>query len=112
MDRWLAGAPFPVPEPARLREAFLWSETRLVRKDATVRLFGGAYETDPALARRKVECVFDPFDLSVLFVRRDGKDAGTATPTPDTRHSHPKARPENPVSGDEAPAPPASTTSP
>ena len=35
MDRWLAGGPFPVPEPARLREAFLWSEARLVRKDAT-----------------------------------------------------------------------------
>ena len=28
LERWLAGGPFPVPEPARLREAFLWSETR------------------------------------------------------------------------------------
>ena len=46
----------------------MWSETRLVRKDATVRLYGGGYETDPALAGRKVECVYDPFDLSVLEI--------------------------------------------
>jgi putative transposase len=50
-----------------------------------------------------VELVFDPFDLTVLFVRRDGKDAGTATPHHITRHSHPKARPEDPGSGDDAP---------
>ena len=80
MDRWLAGAPFPVPEPAQLREAFLWSENRLVRKDATIRLFGGAYETDPVLAGRKVECVFDPFDLTVLEIRWNGSPYGTAVP--------------------------------
>ena len=96
MDRWLAGAPFPVPEPAQLREAFLWSETRLVRKDATVRLFGGAYETDPALAGRKVECVFDPFDLSVLEIRWNGSPYGLAVPRKIGRHSHPKAKPEEP----------------
>ena len=96
IDRWLAGAPFPVPEPARLREAFLWSETRLVRKDATVRLFGGAYETDPALAGRKVECVFDPFDLTVLEIRWNGSPYGLAVPRKIGRHSHPKAKPEVP----------------
>ena len=80
MDRWLAGAPFPVPEPAQLREAFLWSEIRLVRRDATIRLFGGAYETDPALAGRKVECVFDPFDLTVLEIRWNGSPYGLAAP--------------------------------
>jgi putative transposase len=96
MDRWLAGAPFPVPEPAQLREAFLWSEARLVRKDATIRLFGGAYETDPALAGRKVECVFDPFDLSVLEIRWNGSPYGLAVPRVIGRHSHPKAKPEEP----------------
>src|SRR6266571_6732579 len=80
IGRWLAGAPFPVPEPGQLREAFLWSETRLVRKDATVRLFGGAYETDPVLAGRKVECVFDPFDLTVLEIRWNGSPYGLAVP--------------------------------
>jgi putative transposase len=96
MDRWLAGAPFPVPEPAQLREAFLWSEIRLVRKDATIRLFGGAYETDPVLAGRKVECVFDPFDLTVLEIRWNGSPYGLAVPRKITRHSHPKAKPEEP----------------
>ena len=80
VQRWLAGAPFPTPSPAQLREAFLWAEYRMVRKDATIKLFGGAYETDPALAGRKVECVFDPFDLSVVEVRWNGRPWGLATP--------------------------------
>ncbi|MGO9162777.1 MAG: DDE-type integrase/transposase/recombinase, partial [Streptosporangiaceae bacterium] len=103
MDRWLAGAPFPVPSAAQLREAFLWSEYRVVRKDATIKLFGGAYETDPALAGRKAECVFDPFDLTVIEVRWNGTPYGIAVPRHIRRHSHPKAKPETPA------APPPAT---
>ena len=103
VQRWLAGAPFPTPAPAQLREAFLWAEYRLVRKDATIKLFGGAYETDPALAGRKVECVFDPFDLSVIEVRWNGRPWGLARPQHISRHSHPKAKPEDPA------APPPAT---
>jgi putative transposase len=103
MDRWLAGAPFPTPSPERLREAFLWSEHRLVRKDATIKLFGGVYETGPELAGRKVECVFDPFDLTVVEVRWNGAPAGLAAPQQIRRHSHPKAKPETPA------APPPAT---
>jgi putative transposase len=97
IGRWLAGAPFPTPSPAQLREAFLWAEYRMVRKDATIKLFGGAYETDPALAGRKVECVFDPFDLSVVEVRWNGRPYGLARPQHIGRHSHPKAKPEDPA---------------
>jgi putative transposase len=97
IQRWLAGAPFPTPSPARLREAFLWSEWRLVAKTATIKLFGGVYETEPALAGRKVECVFDPFDLSAVEVRWNGKPYGLARPQQVPRHSHPKAKPENPA---------------
>ena len=50
-----------------------------------------------------MELVFDPFDLTVLFVRRDGKDAGTATPHRHHPAPHPKALPEDPGSGDDAP---------
>ncbi len=97
IDRWLPGAPFPVPDPARLREAFLWSEHRMVRKDATLSLFGGLYQADDlSLAGRKVECVFDPFDLSVLEIRWNGAQHGLARPQRIGRHSHPKARPEQP----------------
>jgi putative transposase len=74
-----------------------------VSKTALVSLHGNRYQVDPALAGRRVELVFDPFDLTVLFVRCGGKDAGTATPHHITRHSHPKARPEDPGSGDDVP---------
>ena len=104
LQRWLAGAPFPAPSPAQLAEAFLWSEHRQVRKDATVKLFGGIYETDPALAGRTVECVFDPFDLARIEVRWHGKPYGLATPRHIRRHAHPKARPEHPSAD-----PPAAT---
>jgi putative transposase len=97
IQRWLAGAPFPTPSPEQLREAFLWSEWRLVAKTATIKLFGGVYETEPALAGRRVECVFDPFDLSAVEVRWNGKPWGLARPQHIGRHSHPKAKPEDPA---------------
>ena len=107
IERWLAGAPFPTPSPEQLREAFLWSELRTVAKTATIKLFGGVYETDPVLAGRRVECVFDPFDLAVVEVRWNGKPYGLARPHQVSRHSHPKAKPETPA----APPPgPGSTT--
>jgi type II secretory pathway predicted ATPase ExeA len=97
MSRWLAGAPFAVPSPAQLREAFLWSEQRIVSaKTATVKLFGGVYETDPALAGRRVELIFDPFDLTAIEVRWNGKPRGLAVPQQIRRHAHPKAKPETP----------------
>jgi putative transposase len=103
LARWEAGGPFPLPAAEDLAEAFRWSEWRTVSKTALVSLHGNRYQVDPALARRRVELAFDPFDLNVLFVRHDGKDAGTAAPYQITRHSHPKARPEDPGSGDGAP---------
>ena len=65
-------------------------------------MHGNRYQVDPGLAGRRVELVFDPFDLTILSVRSGGKDAGTATPHHITRHAHPKARPE-PLPGDNAP---------
>ena len=103
IERWLAGAPFPTPSPERLREAFLWSELRTVAKTATIKLFGGVYQTDPVLAGRRVECVFDPFDLTRVEVRWNGRPYGLATPHQVSRHSHPKAKPETPA------APPPAT---
>jgi putative transposase len=75
----------------------LWSELRTVAKTATIKLFGGIYETDPVLAGRRVECVFDPFDLAVVEVRWNGKPYGLAKPQQIRRHSHPKAKPEAPA---------------
>lgn len=95
--RWSAGGPFPLPAPAALAEAFLWSEHRTVTKTATVSLQGNTYQVDPGLVGRRVELVFDPFDLVTVEVRHRGTRAGIAVPHRIERHSHHKARPETPT---------------
>ena len=65
-------------------------------KTATVSLHGNTYEVDPLLVGRRVELVFDPFDLTTIEVRYRGVPAGTAIPHRIGRHAHPKARPETP----------------
>jgi putative transposase len=96
LARWLAGGPFPSPTPAALAEAFLWEERRTVTKTATVSLHGNTYEVDAALVGRRVELVFDPFDLTTIEVRTGGVPMGVAIPHRIGRHAHPKARPETP----------------
>ena len=85
-----------------LTEAFLWSQLRTVTKTATVSLHGNTYQVEPALAGRKVELVFSPFNLEQIEVRHGGRSYGPAVPHVITRHAHPKARPETP---EPAPAP-------
>lgn len=103
LARWQAGAPFPLPTPASLAEAFLWEERRTVTKTATVSLHGNIYQVDPGLAGRRIELIFDPFDLTTVEARLGGVPAGPALPHRIGRHAHPKARPETP------PAPPTPT---
>jgi putative transposase len=81
----------------------LWSETRTVTKTATVSLFTNTYEVDAALVGRKVELVFDPFDLTRIEVRWNNRPMGAAVPVVIGRHAHPAARPEPGVE----PPPPA-----
>ena len=94
LARWAAGAggPLPLPSPAQLREAFLWSERRTVKKTATVSLHGNTYQVDPSLVRCTVELVFDPFDLADIEVRHKGRPAGKAVPFVIGRHRHAKTR--------------------
>ncbi|HEX6523227.1 MAG TPA: DDE-type integrase/transposase/recombinase [Streptosporangiaceae bacterium] len=89
--RYAAAGPAALPEPARLRHAFAWSALRLVRKTATVELEGNVYSVDPFLTGRRVELVFDPFDMAQLEVWWQGRKAGTAVPQVIGRHAHPKA---------------------
>ena len=93
IERWLV-RPLPLPTPGQLREAFLWSEWRTVTKTATVGLHANTYEVDAALAGRKVELVFDPFDLTSIEVRWHGRPMGQAVPRTIGRHVHAKARPD------------------
>jgi putative transposase len=90
-----AGAP-ALPTPALLREAFLWSQERTVTKTATVSLHGNTYEVDAALLGRKVELVFDPFDLCRIEVRYQHRPFGLAVPLVIGRHTHPQAQRELP----------------
>jgi putative transposase len=99
LERFLAGLPDgtpKLPSPAELRDAFLWSERRQVTKTAEVSLHGNRYHVDPALVGTAVELVFDPFDLTRIEVRYQGRAMGTATPAIIGRHVHPAAKPEQP----------------
>ena len=78
-----------IPDLALVREAFLFSETRTVTKTATVSLYGNDYEVDQALVGRKIDLVFDPFDLSLINVRYMDRDFGVAAIHKISRHSHP-----------------------
>jgi len=94
LARWASGIsqPVPLPSPAQLREAFLWSERRTVKKTATVSLHGNLYQVDASLVRCVVELVFDPFDLTDIQVRHKGQPAGMAIPFLIGRHRHAKTR--------------------
>ena len=82
-----------IPPMAQVREAFLFSETRTVTKLATVSLYSNHYEVDAALIGRRVELVFDPFDLERISVRYNDTDFGLAIPQKIGRHTHPMAKP-------------------
>lgn len=99
LERFMAPGPPALPSREQLHEAFLWSETRTVTKTATVSLHGNSFEVDAALVGRKAELVFDPFDLTAIEVRFEGRPMGQAVPVRICRHTHPKAR------ADSSPAP-------
>lgn len=64
-----------------------------VTKTATIGLHGNTYEVDAAMVGRKVEAVFDPFDLTDIQIRWQGQPMGAAVPYRIGRHVHHKARP-------------------
>ena len=92
LDRFaVLGSP-QIPSMALVREAFLFSEWRTVTKTATVSLFSNHYEVDQALIGRRIELVFDPFDLESITVRYMDTDFGLAVPQRIGRHVHPLAK--------------------
>lgn len=91
LARFMAAGIPAVPGPDLLREAFLWSHTRVVTKTATISLAGNRYETDPVLVGRRVEAIFDPFDLTDVEIRWNGQSFGIAAVHRLGSHVHPKA---------------------
>jgi len=78
LERFEAGGTPALPSRDQLHEAFLWPETRTVTKTATVSLHGNCFEVDAALVGRRAELIFDPFDLTAIEVRFEGRSMGQA----------------------------------
>lgn len=89
LERFQAGLPEVCSADAEtLRKAFLWRETRKVRRDGRIDLQGNAYQVPTHLAGRKIELRFDPFDLTNLEIWLDGNNLGKAAITQQGRQKH------------------------
>jgi transposase InsO family protein len=62
------------------RDAFLWEESRRVDKAGCVKLIGKFYEVGVKLIGKTVDIRYDPFDLALVEVWRNGQMKGTASP--------------------------------
>jgi putative transposase len=87
--RFLSKGPPAAADPALMAEAFRWSALRMVSKTATVSLAGNRYGVDPALVGRRVECRYDPENLSRIDIFFEGRPAGVGVPFVIGRHVHP-----------------------
>ncbi len=85
------------PGPEQLRRAFLWREQRTVSAVATVALHGNRYEVDASLSGRKVDLLFNPFDLQRVEVEYQARPMGQAVPHRVKRHAHPDVKPHAPA---------------
>ena len=95
IDRWLAGSDrIHRPLPGDLAEAFLWTETRQVKKTGTFALGGNEYTVDDALVGKSIEGRYDPLDLANMRVYKDGAFACLAVPAVLVAHTHRKATPK------------------
>ena len=99
--RWLASwenraaSSLPGPKYAtaiQLREAFLWSDRRQVTKTGTISFQSNTYEVDATLAGRQIELLYDPFDLSEIQVRYQGRNLGNAILHKTRANVHKKAK--------------------
>lgn len=89
LARFMPGGPPRAADPAAVADAFRWSAMRLVTKTATISLVGRRFQVDPVLVGRRVECRYDPTDMSILDVFFEGRPAGVATPLVIGAHVHP-----------------------
>lgn len=78
-----------------LNELFLWEETRSVDKACCVKLDGNVYEVDRALATKRVQLRYDPFDLTTVQVWLEDKRYADAKPVELSRRR--KKKPDEPT---------------
>jgi hypothetical protein len=66
--------------PQECRELFLWEETRSVDNSGCFKLNGIEFEAGVEFAHKRVDVRYDPFDLSVVEIWRDGLRIKQAQP--------------------------------
>jgi transposase InsO family protein len=93
-DRWHAGADqVRYPNPAEIHEIFLWEDSRLVRKTATISLAGNEYRVDDALVGKTIQVRYDPLDLATVRIYVNDQFRQVAEPAQLVTHTHRKATP-------------------
>lgn len=97
LERWQQDAePVRRLDPALLREAFLWEETRKADKTGCISLFGNTYEIAAHLARERITLRYDPYDLSEIQVYLNGERQANAIPVRLQRQRHRAVEPAQP----------------
>lgn len=95
IHRWEAGSEHVKrPHPAELTEAFLWADTRLVKKTGAFSLSGNEYQVDDSLVGKTIEVRYDPLDLANMRVYEEGAFICVAAPAVLVAHTHKKATPK------------------
>lgn len=101
-DRWRAGiGGVEWEDEEKLRQAFLWTETRVPDKAGVFSLFGTEYQVGPEQARRRIELRYDPEMLDLIEVWHKGQFIERVRPFEVQTHRRPKPAPKE---ADEAPA--------
>jgi putative transposase len=95
LDRWRREADRArYADDEKMRQAFLWKETRTPDKAGVFGLLGVRYQVGPELARRKLEVRFDPEALHEVEVWRGGEFRMRARPLSVSAHRRPRAKQE------------------
>jgi putative transposase len=75
----------PVPSIEHLEQAFWQWSTRVVSSHGEIKFEGNIYRVDPSFSGQKVVVRYDPYDLSLIHLWRDGRRVASAT-TEDLLH--------------------------
>jgi len=88
--------PIRMLPPHELAEVFLLEESRKVDKTGCISLLGCTYEVETKLAGLQIQVRFDPHDLAMIQIWKDGVRYEDARPLKlrDPRHKTKKAEPE------------------
>jgi transposase InsO family protein len=105
-DVFATHGPLRLVTPEVLKQAFLWSHSAKADKTACISVQGNTYEVEPILAGQKIELRYDPFDLSEIQVRWEGKQYANAIPLKMRRHTDKRVAP--PSEPEPSPGPPSS----